>query len=134
MAMRMWLSAATALLSICGARAAEPPAAPLSRPVTDPKPAAMDLIEVWVVLSEPALATLPAHATEQRAALQRLIVKQQDEVMAQIAALGGTESGRVQQVSNALAVQLPASALPRVKKIGGVTSVHPVSHRNRIDD
>jgi hypothetical protein len=94
----------------------------------------MDLMEVWVVLSEPALATLPTDAIEQRAARQRIIVKQQDEVMAQIVALGGMESGRVQQVSNALAVRIPASVLPSVKKIPGVTSVYPVSHRNRIDD
>jgi hypothetical protein len=90
----------------------------------------MDLLEVWVVLSEPALATLPADATEQRAERQRIIVKQQDEVMARIVALGGTESGRVQQVSNALAVRVPASALSSVKNILGVTSVYRVSHRN----
>jgi hypothetical protein len=93
-----------------------------------------DLVEVWVVLSEPSLATLPVEATQERAALHQRIVKQQDEVMAQLLALGAIESGRTQQVSNAIAVQLPSAALQSVKKIQGVTGVHPVSHRNRIGD
>ena len=91
-------------------------------------------LEVWVVLSEPALATLPIEATEQRAALQQRIVKQQDDVMARLTAMGATESGRIQHVSNAIAVKLPEAALESVKKIDGVTSVRVVSHRNRVDD
>lgn len=92
------------------------------------------LVEVWVVLSEPALVTLPREATEQRTALRRRIVRQQDLVMAQLAALGAIESARVQQVRNAIAVQLPPAAIDEAKKIEGVVGVHPVSHRNRIGD
>ena len=91
-------------------------------------------VEAWVVLSEPALATLPIEAAEQRAALQQRIVKQQNDVMTRLAALGATESGRIQHVSNAIAVKVPEAALESVKKIDGVTSVRIVSHRNRIDD
>lgn len=90
------------------------------------------MVEVWVILSEPALATLPREATEQRAVLREKIRKQQDEVMAHLAALGASESGRTQQMSNAIAVKLPAAAIERAKTIEGVVMVRPVTHRNRI--
>jgi hypothetical protein len=92
------------------------------------------LIEVWVVLSEPALVTLPRDAAEQRSALRTRILAQQNAVMTQLAALGAIESARVQQVRNAIAVRLPAAAIESAKKIDGVTAIHPVSHRNRIHD
>ena len=91
-------------------------------------------VEVWVVLSEPALASLPRDAANERAELRRRIERQQDDIMAQLAALGAVESARVQLVRNAIAVRLPPAAIERVKKINGVTGVHAVSHRNRIDD
>lgn len=94
----------------------------------------LGLVEVWVVLSEPALVTLPRDATEQRTALRRRIVGQQDDVMAQLVALGAVESARVQQVRNAIAVRLPPAAIESAKKIKGVTGVHAVSRRNRIGD
>jgi hypothetical protein len=93
-----------------------------------------DLVEVWVVLSEPALATLPRAANEQRHALHLRITRQQDDVMAQLAALGAVEIARVQQARNAIAVTLPSAAVESAKKIDGVSGVHAVSHRNRIDD
>ena len=92
------------------------------------------LVDVWVVLSEPALATLPREATEQRAALRQRIVLQQDAVMAQLLVLGAIESARVQHVRNAIAVQLPPPAIEKAKKIEGVVGVRAVSHRNRIGD
>jgi hypothetical protein len=92
------------------------------------------MVEVWVILSEPALATLPREATEQRTALREKILKQQNEVMTHLAALGATESGRTQQMSNALAVKLPAAAVERAKSIEGVVMVRPVTHRNHIND
>lgn len=92
------------------------------------------IVEVWVILSEPALATLPREAAEQRAALREKILKQQNEVMTHLAALGATESGRTQQMSNAIAIKLPAAAVERAKSIEGVVMVRPVSHRNRIND
>ncbi|HEY5808919.1 MAG TPA: hypothetical protein VIT67_13170 [Povalibacter sp.] len=93
-----------------------------------------DVVELWVVLSEPALASLPREATGQRAVLRERIIRQQDAVMSQLFALGATESGRVQQTSNALAVTLPVAALERVKKIDGVIAVRAVKHRYRIND
>ena len=90
------------------------------------------LVEVWVVLSEPALATMPRDANEQRNALHRRILQQQDDVMAQLAALGAVEIARVRQTRNAIAVGLPPAAIESAKKIDGVTAVHRVSHRNRI--
>lgn len=92
------------------------------------------LVEVWVVLSEPALATLPREATEQRTALRRRIVLQQDAVMAQLVALGAIEAARLQQVRNAIAVRLPPAAIEKAKKIEGVVGIHAVSHRNRVGD
>lgn len=104
-------------------------AEPRSRSVNSP-----ESVEVWVVLSVPALASLPVDATERRAALRERILEQQNEVMGQLVALGAVESGRLQQVSNAIAVRLPAAAIPGVEKIDGVTAVRPVTHRNRIGD
>ena len=91
-------------------------------------------VEVWVVLSEPALATLPRDANEQRNALRRRLARQQDDVIAQLAALGAVETARVQYVRNAIAVRIPSAALDRARKIEGVTAIHPVTHRNRIDE
>lgn len=93
-----------------------------------------DLVEVWVVLSEPALATLPRDANEQRSALRQRVVRQQDDVMAQLAALGAVEIARVQWARNAIAVRISPAAIDSAKKISGVTAVHAVSHRNRIGD
>jgi hypothetical protein len=114
--------------------AAEPPGEPASRSLDTAAPAKSrdDLVEVWVVLSEPALATLPVDATSQRAALQQRIVQQQDRVMARLVELGATESGRIQQVSNAIAVRVPVAAIESIKSIEGVTSVYEVSSRNRV--
>jgi hypothetical protein len=114
--------------------AAEPPGGPASRSVEPATPATErdDLVEVWVVLSEPALATLPVDATNERAALQQRIVRQQDRVMSRLVELGAIESGRIQQVSNAIAVRLPHGAIDSIKTIEGVTSVYPVSSRNRV--
>ena len=93
-----------------------------------------DLVEVWVVLSEPALATLPRDANEQRNLLRQRLVRQQDDVMAQLAALGAVEIARVQWARNAIAVRIPPAAIEAAKKIDGVTAVRGVSHRNRIGD
>lgn len=90
------------------------------------------LIEVWIVLSEPALSTLAHDATQERTAQRERIVAEQDRVMTELKALGAIESGRTQQRENALAVQLPAASLEGVKKIDGVVRVRSVSHRNRI--
>jgi hypothetical protein len=81
------------------------------------------------------LASLPREATaDERAELRRRIQRQQDDIIKQLAALGGVESARVQGVRNAIAVNLPPAAIESAKKIKGVISVHTISHRNRIDD
>lgn len=85
------------------------------------------MVEVWVQLTLPELARVPA---AQRAQAQQLIERQQDAVMQQLRALGGVEQARVRLVRNALAVRLPASALPRARAIEGVRAVTPVRHRD----
>jgi hypothetical protein len=95
---------------------------------------APETVEVWVLLSEPALASLPRDAASERAELRRRIERQQDDIMKQLAALGAVESARVQVVRNAIAVRLPPAAIASAKKIKGVTGVHAISHRNRIND
>jgi hypothetical protein len=124
------------VLSISGPAlsADEPPVRVPMSPADTRSYSKHDFVEVWVVLSEPALATLPRDAVEERVALRDRILRQQNDVMAQLAGLGATESGRTQQASNALAVRLPAAAIQSVKKIDGVIGVRPVSHRNRIAD
>ena len=98
-------------------------------------PGSPQMIEVWVVLSEPALASLPRDAAPgARTELRQRIKRQQDDIMKQLAALGAVESARVQAVRNAIAVTLPPDAIESAKKISGVISVHTISHRNRIDD
>ena len=92
-------------------------------------------VEVLVVLSEPALSSLPrAAAASERDELRRRIKRQQDDIMTQLAALGAVESARVQVVRNAIAVKLPPAAIDSAKKIKGVLSVHAINHRNRIDN
>jgi hypothetical protein len=121
-----------ALVVALGVASAASPADPSAAPLTQEP--AQALVEIWLVLSEPALATLPPDATEQRSALRARIVAEQNRVMEQARALGGVETGRIQQVENALAVRLPTSSLNAVKQIDGVTSVRQVSGRNRIQD
>jgi len=95
--------------------------------------ASNQVVEVWVVLSEPALASLPRDAKEERAALRERIITQQNNVVVLLVALGATPSGRIQHTENAVAIRLPAAAIESVKKIDGVIAVRPVSDRNRID-
>lgn len=97
-----------------------------------PLAADADPVEVWVVLSEPALSTLPRDANKERSAARRRIQRQQDDVMAQLAALGAVESARVLHSRNALAVRLPPAAVERAGKIKGVISIRRVTHRNQI--
>ncbi|HEY6640808.1 hypothetical protein [Povalibacter sp.] len=117
-----------ALLAVPVAVSADPPVTPHGNGMKQ------TTIEVWLVLSEPALATLPRDATEQRTALRERIVAEQNRVMDQVRALGAVESGRIQQVENAIAVRLPTASLDAVKKIDGVRSVRMVSDRNRLQD
>lgn len=98
----------------------------------DKSTAGQDRVEVWVVLSEPALATLPRDAMAQRTALLRRILAQQEAVMKSLGALGGTESARTQQMSNSIAIVIDADAVKKIRRIEGVISIRPVSHKNKV--
>ena len=89
-------------------------------------------VEVWVELSEPALASLPRDQTAARAAQLQRIAEEQDRVMMQLHRLGAVERARLQTVRNALAVTLPAAALEQARAIVGVRSVQAVQHRHRL--
>jgi hypothetical protein len=89
-------------------------------------------VEVWVELSEPALASLPRDQVAARAAQLRRIAEEQDRVMMQLHQLGAVERARLHTVRNALAVTLPIAALDQARAIVGVRSVQAVQHRNRV--
>mgnify|MGYP003531316384 CR=1 FL=1 len=109
-----------------GAALASAAAAAASAPLQAPS------VEVWVELSEPALASLPRHQVAARAAQLRRIADEQDRVMMQLQRLGAVERARLQTVRNALAVTLPAAALDQARAIVGVRRVQAVQHRNRV--
>jgi len=113
------------------ARASGEPMVPA--PVNASDVVSNQIVEVWVVLSEPPLASLPPDAKKERVALRERVVRQQDVVMTQLAALGATETGRIQHTSNAIAVSLPAALIESVKKIDGVIAVRLPGHRNQIE-
>ena len=99
--------------------------------VVSPSNQVQDDLEVWIDLSVPSLSTLSRGSREAREALRARIDNQQDEVMAQLASLGAEESARIVQVRNAIAVRIPASALPQAQAIPGVVKVRVVKHRKR---
>jgi hypothetical protein len=90
-------------------------------------------VEVWIDLSLPALSTAPRDEHEARDRLRANIEAQQDEVMAQLAALGAKEQARILHVRNSLAVRMPASALAQARAIPGVVNVREVKHTTRKD-
>jgi hypothetical protein len=89
------------------------------------------MVDAWVVLSLPELASLPREAAAERQALQARIEQQQDEVMAALRALGAVELARVQQLRNALAVRLPLAQVPAARAVSGVRAVQPVRDIDR---
>jgi hypothetical protein len=93
---------------------------------------AADEQEVWIDLSVPPLSTQPEQNLDARAALRDRIEKQQNEVMSQLTALGAKETARVHEVRNAIAVRIPASAIPRARTLPGVVKVRAVKHRQRM--
>ena len=88
------------------------------------------MIDIWVDLSLPALATLPRDDRDGRSALRERIAHQQDAVMAQLCALGASELARVQQLRNAVAVRLPKAVLDAARRIAGVQRLRVVRDRS----
>jgi hypothetical protein len=82
-------------------------------------------VEVWVVLSEPPVAGSPTAGQLER------VQRQQDQVMAELRALGATEVARVALANNALAITIDSSKLPEAKRISGVRSVSRVRNIER---
>ncbi len=133
---------APAMPSTAGAPpgATEPRHAPATA-VADSQPRApasqntcVQCAEFWLDLSEPALSSIGHDQPSERAALLARIDRQQDEVLARVCELGGEEVARVKEVRNAVAVTLPAQAVPQARRIPGVLRVRSVQHRNRVGD
>ena len=82
-----------------------------------------DRIDVWVLLTEPPIASGTSTADS--------IKQQQQAVMAELHALGAVELGRVSTARNAIAVSIDEAKLPEVKRLPGVRSVSPVRHVRR---
>jgi len=92
-------------------------------------------IEVWVTLADASLSeaagrngrrTAPQLSTDQQRAYARQLDTRQNALLAQIAALGGREIGRVRKAHNAIAVRIDASRLPEIAALPGVRAVRPV--------
>ena len=77
-----------------------------------------DRIDVWVLLTEPPVAS--------GTSTPESVKKQQQAVMAELEALGAVELGRVSTARNAIAVSIDQAKLPEVKRLSGVRSVSPV--------
>ena len=114
------------------AEATERPPPGSCGPAAQPAEQAEAEVDVWIDLSVPALSTLPGHDREARAALRARIEKQQAETMAQLVALGATESARVTEVRNAIAVRVRSSAIAEIRTLPGVVKVRAVKHRQRM--
>lgn len=106
-------------------------------------PQALARVTVWVDLSLPvpgtaAAATGPAaspngsQAPGAALAMRQAVLAQQQAVVAQLQALGATELGRVTLVRNAIAVELPAGALPLARQLPGVLRIRPVTHLHQV--
>lgn len=90
-------------------------------------------VEVWIDLAMPVLVPSPLAPASSRSAYRRAVQTLQTTLSEQLRALGATELARVQLVRNAIAVELPASAVDAARLLPGVLRVRPVTHRNRID-
>jgi hypothetical protein len=125
------LTSSAELASHAGASSESPPQGSCSS-TARPATRAEEELEVWIDLSVPSLSTQSAQNRDARAALRARIEKQQDEVMSQLTALGATESARVIEVRNSIAVRIRASALTQARALPGVIKVRAVKHRQRM--
>jgi subtilisin family serine protease len=99
-------------------------------------PALTGRVQVGIKLQNPPLVVAVgvnakqngiAMTAAQQIAYLAQIKQQQDAVMAQVAALGGVELGRVSKAHNALAVSVDASTLRAIHGISGVLAVRPLA-------
>jgi len=94
-------------------------------------------VELYVVLDTPPASrtflelrgTLPpADVTAAVRARQAAIARQQDDLAAQLTALGGEVRGRFDRLANALRVRLPADQLAALAALPGVRRLEPRKH------
>lgn len=90
-------------------------------------------VQVWVDLAMPPLAQVPMPRPSLRNVYHHALQAQQGAVSEQLRTLGATELARVYWVRNAIAAELPASAVDAARQLPGVLRVRPVTHPNRID-
>jgi len=89
--------------------------------------------EVWVDLVSPPIAAGGAIDELARQRLWQQLETEQDAVAERLRQLGGVERARVKIVRNALAFDLPVTALEAARRLPGVRQVQVVRHRMRID-
>lgn len=141
---RFGVCCSTALLLSAPVFAADPAPTARALPTVVPEPAQVEpgrrdttpasgRVEVWVDLTLPALAAAPGASASSCGARRRALEAQQTAVAEQLRALGAVELARVRLVRNAIAVELPASAVDEVRKLPGVLRVRPITHRHSID-
>jgi subtilisin family serine protease len=96
---------------------------------------ATGMVEVVVRLTEPSLAEASGKNIKWRGAkingnqqrsLKASIDQKQNDLAAQLKALGGVEVGRVTKALNAIIIQIDAAKIAAVSKLPGVKSVRPV--------
>jgi hypothetical protein len=85
-------------------------------------------VQVWVDLTLPTLAAMHLQSEGSRASQIRAIDSQQDDLALQLRDLGATELGRVRLVRNAIAIEVHAEQLDRIRALPGVRSVTPIRH------
>lgn len=122
--------AVLAVLAASGAAVASA-AQPLPEPVVvggSPGSVSSGRVQVWVDLTVLPLASAHAVFPGSRAALAHLVDRQQSALTQQLEELGAVEVGRVRIVRNAIAIEVDASQLNRIRALPGVRSVSLVRH------
>lgn len=82
---------------------------------------------MWVDLTMPSVAAAHAASPGGRTALAQ-VDQQQSVLTRQLVELGAVEVGRVRIVRNAIAIEVDASQLNRIRALPGVRSVSLVRH------
>ena len=103
---------------------------PLSRP-TPPSAPGPARLALWVDLSEPALVTVSRNSDIDREAQRRRIQAEQHRVGTVLRSLGAIERGRIQQLRNSIAVDLPREQVDAARRIPGVRALRTVRDIDR---